>query len=46
LGVGEAAATNLALVVHELATNSVKYGALSAKTGTLESYAGKWVMTA
>jgi two-component sensor histidine kinase len=36
LGVGEMAATNLALVVHELATNSIKYGALSAKIGTLD----------
>jgi two-component sensor histidine kinase len=36
LGVGETAATNLALVVHELATNSIKYGALSAKAGTLD----------
>jgi two-component sensor histidine kinase len=36
LGVGETAATNLALVVHELATNSIKYGALSVKTGTLD----------
>jgi len=36
LSVGETAATNLALVVHELATNSIKYGALSLKTGTLD----------
>ena len=36
VGVGETAATNLALVVHELATNSIKYGALSVKTGTLD----------
>jgi two-component sensor histidine kinase len=36
MGVGEAAATTLALVVHELATNSLKYGALSVPLGTLD----------
>lgn len=36
LRAGEAAATTLALVVHELATNSIKYGALSAARGTLD----------
>ena len=36
LGIGEAAATNLALVLHELATNSVKHGALSADAGLLD----------
>lgn len=34
--VGETATTILALVVHELATNSLKYGALSVDTGTLD----------
>lgn len=36
LGVGEKAITPLALVAHELATNSVKYGALSEENGTLD----------
>ena len=36
MGVGEAAATSLAMIVHEFATNSLKYGALSSETGTLD----------
>jgi two-component sensor histidine kinase len=36
MGVGEVAATTLALVVHELATNSLKYGSLSVPTGVLD----------
>jgi two-component sensor histidine kinase len=36
MDIGEAAATTLALVVHELATNSLKYGALSVECGTLD----------
>jgi two-component sensor histidine kinase len=36
IGVGEKASTTIALIIHELATNSLKYGALSIDTGTLD----------
>lgn len=36
MGVGERTATTLAMVIHELATNSVKHGALSVHQGTLD----------
>lgn len=36
MGVGEQGATTLALVIHELATNSLKYGALSVDSGMLD----------
>ncbi|KJS42948.1 MAG: histidine kinase [Rhodospirillaceae bacterium BRH_c57] len=40
MGIGEAATTTLALVVHELATNSLKYGALSTENGTIDVSCG------
>jgi two-component sensor histidine kinase len=36
MGIGEQATTTLALVIHELATNSLKYGALSVGSGMLD----------
>lgn len=36
MGIGDQAATTLALVIHELATNSLKYGALSVAAGMLD----------
>lgn len=35
-GVGERSATSLAMIFHELATNSAKHGALSSDTGVLD----------
>ncbi|MEQ1716780.1 MAG: HWE histidine kinase domain-containing protein [Hyphomicrobium sp.] len=36
VSVGNSASTTLALIVHELATNSIKYGALSTPNGRLD----------
>jgi two-component sensor histidine kinase len=36
MNIGERSSTTLALVIHELATNSAKYGSLSVASGTLD----------
>ena len=36
MGVGERTATALAMIFHELATNSAKHGSLSSETGALD----------
>jgi two-component sensor histidine kinase len=36
MGVGERTAMTLSMIIHELSTNSVKHGALSADEGTLD----------
>jgi two-component sensor histidine kinase len=36
MNVGESSSTTLALIIHELATNSAKYGSLSVASGTLD----------
>lgn len=36
IATGDGAATDIALILHELATNSAKYGALSVSTGTVD----------
>ena len=36
MNVGESSSTTLALTIHELATNSAKYGSLSVASGTLD----------